>query len=84
MLHDVLRSDALGKGRSVGGMHRSLTKLFGFHELLRVLPDLSSVCSKREPQPDEVRLSSAESNHERLTRSKTAAHAYMRILTLFW
>ena len=54
MLHDVLRSNALGKGGSVGGMHRSLTKLFGFHELLRVLPDLRSVCSKREPQTDEV------------------------------
>jgi hypothetical protein len=54
MLHDVLRSNALGKGGSVGGVHGSLTKLFSFHELLRVLPDLSSVGTKREPQTDEV------------------------------
>jgi hypothetical protein len=54
MLHDILRSDALGEGGSVGGMHRSLTKLFSFHELLRVLPDLSSMGTKREPQTDEV------------------------------
>jgi hypothetical protein len=54
MLHDVLRSDALGEGGSVGGMHRSLTELLGFHELLRVLPDLSSMGTKREPQTDEI------------------------------
>jgi len=46
MLHDILRGDALSKGSSMGGVHRMLAKLFGFHELLRILPDLSSVSPK--------------------------------------
>lgn len=61
MLHDILRRDALSQSRSMGWMHGGMSNLVGFHELLRVLPDLSRVGAEREPQTDEVRLQLAMS-----------------------
>lgn len=61
--------------------------LAGMEELLRVLPDLTGVSPKREPQTNEVGLltrvsTQAMRRYEARTSNRTAAQKNMRVFTV--
>lgn len=88
VLHDALGRDTLSNRGAMCRVHGTLGCIFGLHELLGVLPDLRGVGAKREPQPDEVGLESAnppmtDSTHQE-QNGGTAVHQSLDLILIKW